>query len=197
MRWISNSSSGTFLVLSIVLLLLAAACSGAVGDRGAAGPAGSAGTAGTAGTAGAAGATGPAGPTGATGATGSQGGQGPEGPQGEAGADGPAVPAAIVLTSDDVSGAEQPLTVNAGDPEFTVVGSGFPGDASLIGEIVTPAGVTIFLRFQGGDRTTSDAGTFSSTFSVGQSLSAGVYSVEITGAGGGGVWTASAPLVVR
>ena len=194
MHWISNRSGGTLLVLSIVLLLLAAACSGEVGGRGTAGATGAAGAAGDAGATGAAGSTGS---TGATGAAGSQGTEGPVGPQGEAGVDGPTVPATIVLSSGDVSGAEQPLTVSAGDPEFTVVGSGFPGSASLIGEIVTPAGVSIFLSVEGGDRTTSAAGTFSTTYSVGSSLSAGVYSVEITGAGAEGIVTASAPLVVR
>ena len=44
MHWISNRSGGTLLVLSIVLLLLATACSaGAVGDRGATGAAGATG----------------------------------------------------------------------------------------------------------------------------------------------------------
>ena len=194
MRWISNNSSGTLLVLSMVLLLLAAACSGAVGERGGTG---SAGATGAAGAAGAAGGTGPAGATGGTGSAGSQGGLGPQGPQGEVGVDGPTVPAAIVLTSDDVSGTEQPLTVSAGDPTFTVVGSGFPSDASLIGEVITPAGTSKFLSVSAGDKITSGAGTFSTTFSVGSSLAAGVYSVVVTAAGSEGIILASAPLVVR
>ena len=200
MRGLSKRSFGTLLLISILALFLAAACTGPEGDTG---PKGDQGQQGDQGPEGPPGGQGPAGPRGYEGPGGPEGPVGPAGPAGEqgtagaAGADGatgPTVPAAIILVPKGETSVTQPVVVVAAtyEPQLDVYGSGFPAGAPILIEMITPE-TTAFTEFRGGDEMVTDAGTFKTSVRIrSYTTPLGIQAIQATA---GGV-SASAPVVV-
>ena len=171
MRWLSNRSIRSIVVLSILTLLLAAACTGPEGDQG---PSGSSGTAGQQGPKGDPGPTGQQGPIGGIGFLGPRGPEGAVGATGPQGLAGPTFAANIVAAPAGVVSATQPVVIAAGGTaQITIYGSGFPA-----GEVVFAEMNGITLQYVSGDNSADSMGMFVSTWS---SLNkAGVYTLTVT-----------------
>ncbi len=189
----------TVLVLSIITLFLAAACTG---------PEGTTGSQGSSGAAGAAGPQGPAGPAGAVGASGSRGGQGATGATGATGDTGPAgptVPISLVVvptsaTGVSTGGLPAVVIVENDGPKFTIYATGFPAGDLVTVELSVDASTSYIMRriASGSDYEVRGSGAYMAKFQGPRQLTpnvpAGLYTVTAT-AGPSGV-SATAPLLV-
>ncbi len=190
MGWLNKRAIATFVVLSIVTLFLAAACTGKVGETG---PAGAQGPQGAAGAAGAQGPQGPKGDTGAKGATGEKG---------AAGAVGPTLGLGLIAipTGTDL-GTAQPAVILTGkqQPKVTIYGSGFPaGDLYTVELVIDDKTSYIMVLVSGSDPSIRKSGAFTGKFQAPANLpadiAAGVYQLRVT-AGPSGV-SATVPVVM-
>jgi len=202
----SKQSYVTLLILSVVTLMLIAACSGPEGDKGSQGAQGAQGAQGTDGTTGmkgsqgSEGSQGTQGPPGARGPEGTTGAQGPKGNQGAQGATGPLVPASIIATAKGSTSGEQPVAVQLSKtaPEIIVYGSGFPAGDIIVVTLITNDG-EFFLQQRGGSEVVSKQGTFQTEWRTNTKRKAhayvpGLYTI-MASAGPSGI-QASAPLII-
>lgn len=186
-RWFKQNSFGKFVILSLALLLTAAACQGAVGPGGGTGPKGDPGLPGNPGSAGL------PGDPGNPGNPGPRGAQGPSGPAGGQGASASATvasvrvdPGAIVMGEDAVGGWSG-MSYFWNTDEFVLRGAGFtPGEAYLV---KMNFGGNLFGGFQKLDKSelvVNENGAISSTWryrlpkSDETVLPVGVYSIIVT-----------------
>ena len=202
MRLLNRRPLFTVLVLSIVTLLLTAACAGPSGSAGSAGLPGLPGVPGGEGIQGPSGQTGPAG---LPGSSGSSGATGPAGASGNTGPAGPTVPASIIVVNSDADAtASQPAVIVVGEdqPKFTVYGAGFPANTlGFIVELTTADTTYIMQRIStGSDTVIRPSLTYKASFQAPKGLKgtphivAGLYTVTVT-AGPSGV-QASAPVML-
>ena len=196
MRLVNKGTFITLIVISSLLLMVAAGC-GSQGTAGISGPAGSDGAAGPQGFQGFPGAEGPKGPKGALGERGPQGYQGSQGDQGNKGPTGDTLPLNVVLVGPGNSTSAQPIVVS---PDvaltFDIYGTGFqPGDIIDV-QLFSQNGryVPVTTTSKALDNFVDLAGAFKSTWSAGGKVKAGVYAVEVLGTVSN--TKASAPLIV-
>ena len=196
MRWLNKRSFGTLLVLSVLTLFLAAACTGSEGDRGSEGPAGSKGDTGAQG---AKGDKGDKGDNGARGDTGAKGDTGATGATGDTGPAGPTIPTSIVVVPVGTVTTAQPAMVLGGadnEVKIVVYGSGFPAGEFVSVALIGADGEETVLTRSSGDSAVNASGAFTGQFSAPATkvVDPGVYTVNVA-TGPSGI-QASAPLVV-
>ena len=195
MRWLNKRPFGTLLVLSVLTLFLAAACTGAEGDRGAQGSEGSKGDTGVQGLKGD---TGTKGDRGSQGARGSTGATGAIGAKGDTGSAGPTVPASIVVVPAGVDNADQPAVVLGGSDnvvKIVVYGSGFTSGNVISVALIDLEGEEIVLTRSSGDALVTESRAFMGQFNAANMvIDPGLYTVNVTTAPSG--IQASAPLWV-
>jgi len=197
MRWFTPRSILTLSVLTVFMMFLAVACAGEQGSRGIQGDQGPQGDRGASGPGGDRGEVGAQGARGLRGERGPQGKEGLVGPAGAQGNEGPTLPIGIIVLATGTDSGTLPatVTVGAGEPKLTVIGSGFTPIEFITVELLV-GGSTYVMEHAGGSKSVSAAGTFSKSVKpprgLPDAIPAGLYTVRVTA--GPSLSTISAPL---